>query len=266
MIVVQVSEIRLVGSIPAASPDASVIPAPFGTEPLPLVPGLFHGIVPVSCAEDLSQVVSHIPFVSVANIAQYVALQVGGASLVTGAGKDFADDIIKFLETIRAYKSDSRDTSLVKVIEHLSLAKDAFRRLVVDAENLPGLVLLDCKEDIESFRINAALAVDLYMHAVDEHYRIIALQRALKPLRDITAQIVKHPRYARLAVVLTVDVVEHFSDLFLRQTFGVQRACKTLAFFLLLPQDGQYTGKEVPVTVPLLLCMLGAPIPSDSPT
>ena len=94
MIIVQVSEIRLIGSILAASPDASVIPAPFGTEPLPLVPGLFHGIVPVSCAEDLSQVVSHIPFVTVADIAQYVALQVGGASLETGAGKHFADDII----------------------------------------------------------------------------------------------------------------------------------------------------------------------------
>ena len=174
MVVVQVSEIRLVGSILTTSPDASVIPAPFGTEPLPLVPGLFHGIVPVSRTEDLSQVVSHITFATVADIAQYVALQVGGASLETGAGKHFADDDIKSLETVRAYESDSRNTSLVKVIEHLSPAKGAFRRLVVDAENLSGLVLLDCKDYIESLSINAALAVDLDVDAVDEHYRIIA--------------------------------------------------------------------------------------------
>lgn len=134
VVVIQVSEISLVGSILTASPDTSVIPAPFGTELLPLIPGLFHGIVPVSCAEDLSQVVSNIHLVTVADIAQYVALQVGGASLEAGAGKHFADDIIKSLETIRADElEDSRDTSLVKVIEHLSPAKGAFRRLVVDA-------------------------------------------------------------------------------------------------------------------------------------
>lgn len=209
VVVIQVSEIRLVGSILTASPDTSVIPAPFGTEPLPLIPGLFHGIVPVSCAEDLSQVVSNIPLVTVADIAQYVALQVGGASLEAGAGKHLADDIIKSLETVRAYEPDSRDTSLVKVIEHLSPAKGAFRRLVIDAENLPGLVLLDGKEDIESFRINAALAVDLDMEAVDKH----------------------------------------FPYLFLRQAFGVQRACKTFTLLLLIAQYGQYAGMEVPVSV-----------------
>ena len=172
-----------------------------------------------------------------------------GASLEAGAGKHFADDIIKSLETIRTYEPDSRDTSLVKVIEHLSPAKGAFRRLVIDAENLPGLVLLDGKEDIESFRINAALAVNLDMDAVDEHYRIIALQRAFKPLGDITAQIVKHPRYASLVVVLHIDVVEHFPDLFLRQAFGVQRAGKTFTLFLLIAQYDQYVGMEVPVSV-----------------
>ncbi len=92
-----------------------------------------------------------------------------GASLETSAGKHFADDIIKSLETIRAYKSDSRDTSLVKVIEHFTPAKSAFNRHVVDAENHPGLVFLDGKDDIENLRINAALAVDLDMDAVNEH-------------------------------------------------------------------------------------------------
>lgn len=249
MVVIQVSEIRLVGSILTASPDTSVIPAPFSTELLPLIPGLFHGIVSVSCAEDLSQVVSNIPLVTVADIAQYVALQVGGASLEAGAGKYFADDIIKSLETIRTYEPYFRDTSLIKVIEHLSPAKGAFRWLVIDAENLSGLVLLDGKDDIESFRINAALAVDLDMDAVDEHYRIIALQRAFKPLGDITAHIVKHPRYAGLAVVLPIDIVEHFTDLFLRQAFGIQRAGKTFTLFLLIAQYGQYAGMEVAVSV-----------------
>ena len=50
-------------------------------------------------------VVSYITFVTVADIAQYV-FQVGGASLETGAGKHFADDVIKSLETVRAYESD----------------------------------------------------------------------------------------------------------------------------------------------------------------
>ena len=249
MVVIQVSEIRLVGSVLAASPDTSVIPAQFGAEPLALVPGLLHGIVPVSRMEDMSQVVCNIPFVTVADIAQYAALQLGDASLETGAGKHFADDIIKSLETIRAYESDSRDTSLVDVIEPLFPANGAFRRLVIDAENLTGLVFLDGKDDIESFSMNAALAVNLDMDAVEEHYRTIALQRAFRSLGDITAQIVKHPRYASLAVVLLIDVVEHFSDLFLREAFGVQRAGKTFTLFLLIAQYGQYAGMEVAVSV-----------------
>ena len=96
------------------------------------------------------------------------------------------------------YEPNSRDTSLVKVTEHLTPAKGAFRRFVVDAEHLPGIVILDCKDDIESLRINAVLAVERNTDTVDEHYRIIALQRAFKPLSDITAQIVKHPRYVAL--------------------------------------------------------------------
>lgn len=107
MVIVQVSEIRLIGSVLTSSLNASVIPAPFGTELLPLIPGLLHSIVPVSDTEDLSQIVSNIPFVTIANIAQYATFQVGDASLETGAGKYLTDDIIKSLETIRAYKSDS---------------------------------------------------------------------------------------------------------------------------------------------------------------
>ena len=53
VVVVQVSEVHLVGSVLTAPPDALVTPAPFGAELLPLIPRLFHRIVPVSGAEHL---------------------------------------------------------------------------------------------------------------------------------------------------------------------------------------------------------------------
>ena len=47
---------------------------------------------------------------------------------------------------------------------------------VVDAYHLPRLVLLNGQQDIERFRINAALAVNLDMHAVNEQDWIVCFQ------------------------------------------------------------------------------------------
>ena len=91
--------------------------------------------------------------------------------------------------------------------------------------------------------------MDLDVHAVDEHHRIIALQRPFQPLRHIIAEEVQHPRYARLAVVLPVDVIEHLAHLLLRQALGVKCPSKTLALFLLVLEYSQYTGMEVAVSV-----------------
>ena len=53
-----------------------------------------------------------------------------------------------------------------------------FRRLVIDAYNLSRLVFLHGQKHIECFRVHTALAVDLYMHAVDEENRIVCFQTA----------------------------------------------------------------------------------------
>ena len=48
--------------------------------------------------------------------------------------------------------------------------------------------------------------------------------------------------------MLPVDVVEYFPDLLLRQTLGVECACKALAL-LLIPEYRQYPWMEVAVSV-----------------
>ena len=105
MIVVQVSEVRLVGRIGSTSFYAPVISSPFAAEPLPLLPGRLNRIVPVSGAEHLPQVVRDIALVSVAHVADDIALQMGGAALELRSGEHLADHIFKTLQAIGAYKA-----------------------------------------------------------------------------------------------------------------------------------------------------------------
>ena len=85
VVVVQVSEVGHVGGVLAALAEAPVMLAPLGAEPPPFFPDLLHGVVPASlCAEDMPQVARHIALVPVADIAQYVAFQVGDAPLELG--------------------------------------------------------------------------------------------------------------------------------------------------------------------------------------
>lgn len=63
------------------------------------------------------------------------------------------------------------------------------RGLVVDAYHIPCLVLLHGQLDIERFRIDAALAVNLDMHAVIEQDLIVCFQTAVQPLLDILFQV-----------------------------------------------------------------------------
>ena len=137
----------------------------------------------------------------------------GGASLQLSAGEHLADDIHQTLETIGAHEAYTADTAPVQVLQHLAPAQGSLRGLVEDSNHFPGLVLPYRQNDIERFRIHAAPAVDLDVDAVDEHHRGIALQRPLQPLRHIPAEVLQQPRYARLAVVLTVDVVENLPRL-----------------------------------------------------
>ena len=249
MVVVQISEVRLVGGILTAPLYAPVVPAPFGAEPLPFAPCLLHGVVPVPGTEHLPQILCDIPLVAVAHITDDIALQVGGAPLELRAGKHLADDILQALKTVRTDQAYPADTPLSQLIQHLAPPQGAFHGLVEDPQHFPGLVLLHCQDHIKGFRIDTPLPVNLDVHAVDEHHRIIALQGPLQPFRHILAQIIQHPRYARLAVMFPVDVGKHFPDLLLRQPLGVQCPRKTLALFLLIPEYRQYPWMEVAVSV-----------------
>ena len=138
-------------------------------EPQLFTPYLFHRIVPVSSAEDMPQDIGDVALVPVADIAQQVAPQVDGAPLELGPGKDLADDLLQPFEAVRADEAYLADAPLVQVLQHLAPANGALGELVEDAQHLPGLVLLHRQSHVEGFRIHAPLAVNLDMHAVDEH-------------------------------------------------------------------------------------------------
>ena len=176
MVVVQVCEIRLVGGVLAALADAPVAPAPLGAEPLPLAPCLLHSIVPVPGTEHLPQILCDIPlsplrtslmilrFRWVVHLWSFVP---GNTSLMTSSNPLSPSAHMRpILPTPRPYRSFSISPQ----------PKGALSRLVEDAENLPGLVLPHRQNDIERLSVNAPLPVDLDVHAVDEHHRIIALQ------------------------------------------------------------------------------------------
>lgn len=64
------------------------------------------------------------------------------------------------------------------------------------------------------------------------------------------SQVVQHPRDARLAIVLAIDVVEDIADLLLCQALAVECAGKSLTLLFLIPQYCQYTRMEVAITIP----------------
>lgn len=66
---------------------------------------------------------------------------VGSTSLKLGS-RDFTDDIFKSLKTVRTYKNDFTDTSLVQVMQHLTQAQSTLCWFVEETEYLPGLALL----------------------------------------------------------------------------------------------------------------------------
>lgn len=70
-----------------------------------------------------------------------------------------------------------------------------------------------------------------------------------QPIRDIPAHVVKHPRYTGFAVVLAIDVVENFTDLFQGQTFGVQDPRKAFTLFFLITEYNQDIRMKVTVPV-----------------
>lgn len=64
------------------------------------------------------------------------------------------------------------------------------------------------------------------------------------------SQVVQHPRDARLAIVLAIDVVEDIADLLLCQALAVECAGKSFTLIFLTPQYCQYSWMEVAITIP----------------
>ena len=166
-------EVCLVGGILPAFPDAAVILSPLLAECLTFSPGFLDRVVPVTGPEHLPQVIRNLSLVPVAHVTYYVAFEVRGASLKLRAGEDLTDDILQSFQTVSAYQTDLARSTFIQVTQHLTPARGTLRRLVVYAQHLPRLVFLNGKDDIECLSIYAALAVELYMDTVNEHYWII---------------------------------------------------------------------------------------------
>ena len=247
--IVQVCEIYLIGRVVATSAYALVVASPFGTELLPALPSFLRGITAVAGAEHLPQLFGNFSLVAVPHAADDVAFEVGGATLKGGAGEYLAHDIVQTLQAVGAQEAYPFQPSFTQALKNLFPTRCALRWFVAYAQDLARLVFLYGQDDIKGLRLNAVPAVDFDMHAVDEHYGITAFQGTFQPFRHVLAQILHHARYARLAVMLAVYVVEHFGHLRLRQAFAVQAAGKAFALILLLAEDCQYAGVEVAVPV-----------------
>ncbi len=142
---------RFVESVLAAYLDVLVIPATFGTKLRPLILCLFNGIVLSSVRKICLGSLGYITLASIAGIAQYVAIQMGGVSLEPYAWKHNVDDIIKALETVRDIRFFRLLFCKGHLVSHFSSGR--FPQTCCRCR-LSGLVLLDSKDNIEYFCIN----------------------------------------------------------------------------------------------------------------
>jgi len=65
------------------------------------------------------------------------------------------------------------------------------------------------------------LAVNPYMHAVYEHYRVVTLKTALQPRAYLCSDTIDHSADAGLGIMLAVNLVEYIAYLLLSKTFGI---------------------------------------------
>ena len=62
-------------------------------------------------------------------------------------------------------------------------------------------------------------AVNPYMHAVYEHYRVVTLKTALQPRAYLCSDTIDHPADTGLGIVPAINLIKDISDLFLRKPF-----------------------------------------------
>ena len=76
------------------------------------------------------------------------------------------------------------------------------------------------------------------MDAVHEHDGIVPVKTPVKPFVHFLADVIDHPGDAQLAIVLSVDLVEHLAYLTLRQILRVEASGQLLTLLFLVPKPG----------------------------
>lgn len=248
-LIVQIGEVGFVGRILRPSSKTAVILTPFLTKCLPLFPGSLHRIAAIPRTEELPQILGRLSLVAVAHAAQQIAFQMRRTALQRGSGKDRTDDILQTLQPVGTHQADLPNASFLQLCEHLAPAQGALRGFVEDSQHFTPACLHARRALHRKLRSPRSACGGSYVDAIDEDDRVIRLQRAREPLRDIFSEVVQHPRNARLAVVLAIDILEYLADLFLRKTFRVKRSRKAFAFIFLMAKDCQNPGMKIPVAI-----------------
>jgi hypothetical protein len=247
--IVQIREVIPVKGIITQSLDASVIFSPFAAERLPGFPSLFRGVVRVSRAEYLSEVLCQFSFISMTDPDEHITLEVRHTLLEMGSRKDFGQRIFKIPYAISDKQTNTLDTSLLQCYKHLPPAGGTFTGTVEYAKNLSALVFLYAHDNVESLTLNTTLAVYLNMNGINKNNRIIGLQAPREPLLNISSQILNHTTDARLAVLLAIYFSKYFSYLRLCKSLTVQAACQQLTLFFLIAKKCQDGRMKVAVPV-----------------
>ena len=95
--IVQIREVIPVKGIITQSLDTSVIFSPFAAESLPGFPTLLRGVVRISRAEHLSEVLCQFAFIPMTDSDEHITLEVRHTLLERGSRKDFGQRIFKIL-------------------------------------------------------------------------------------------------------------------------------------------------------------------------
>ena len=247
--IVQVREVKAYVFIFGQVPDGTVVLAPLEAHLLPRCYPLLNSVVLVSRAEHLTHIVGQRLLVSVAHTGQHIALEVRRTTLECRTRELLVDDLVQPGKTVCDHQTYALDTPFPKVIEHDAPAGGALYGTVIKAQHFARGILVHSEDNIERFRRRTLLTEHLDMDTVHEYDRIVLIQASLEPLRNVATHILYHPRYACLAIMFSIYLIEHLTNLRLGQPLGIQAAGKPLAFLFLILQNGQNLRMKVAETV-----------------
>ena len=185
-----------------------------------------------------------------ADSGYHVPLEMRRTALEPGSRELLAHNHIQAGEAVCNHQSDAFNTTAADVVKHGPPAGGAFQRVVVDAKYFASAFFCHGQNHIERLCSSLLLPKHLDVDAVHEHDGIVCIQTAMKPHVHFLPDIINHSGDARLAVVLSVDLVEHLTYLTLRQALRIEASSQLLALLFLVPKDGQDLRMEVAETVP----------------